>query len=93
MRARKPWRFLRFRVFGWNVRFTHGLLAKNARGPEVGGRNCRAKHKCTAARETVATRVRAASRPTAAPLLLPKRGATFGPLADAAASEANFPGL
>jgi len=27
MRVRKPWVFLRFRLLGWNVRFTHGLLA------------------------------------------------------------------
>jgi hypothetical protein len=27
MRLRKPCVFLRFRVLGWNVRFTHGLLA------------------------------------------------------------------
>lgn len=38
MRDRNPWRFLRLRVLGWNVRFTHGLLAKEApAGPEVRG--------------------------------------------------------
>jgi len=28
IRDRKPWRFFRFRLLGWNVRFTHGLLTK-----------------------------------------------------------------
>jgi hypothetical protein len=45
IRDRNPWRFLRRRVLGWNVRFTHGLLARNRpRGPEVRGRSSRANN-------------------------------------------------
>ena len=36
MRRRNPWVFLRLRVFGWNVLFTHGLLGADR--PEVGDR-------------------------------------------------------
>jgi hypothetical protein len=35
IRIRKPWVFLRFRLFGWNVLFTHGLLG--APGAEAWG--------------------------------------------------------
>jgi hypothetical protein len=36
---------LRFRLFGWNVRFTHGLLAKDRpRDPRSGAANSRANH-------------------------------------------------
>src|SRR2546421_4878327 len=30
MRWRNPWRLARFRLLGWYVRFTHGLLGKRA---------------------------------------------------------------
>lgn len=36
MRSRKPCFFLRFRLFGWKVLFTHGLLGRpcHTRGPK-----------------------------------------------------------
>lgn len=40
IRARKPCFFLRFRVLGWNVRFTHGLLERTRdAGPPPRGRS------------------------------------------------------
>ena len=35
IRRRNPWVFFRFRLFGWNVLFTHGLLERP--GPREGG--------------------------------------------------------
>ena len=37
MRRRKPCFFFRFRLFGWNVLFTHGLLEARAEGMGPGG--------------------------------------------------------
>jgi hypothetical protein len=36
IRSRKPCFFLRFRLFGWYVRFTHGLLERPGRGGAAG---------------------------------------------------------
>jgi hypothetical protein len=36
IRSRKPCFFLRLRLFGWNVRFTHGLLGRPGRGRALG---------------------------------------------------------
>jgi hypothetical protein len=36
IRRRKPCFFLRFRLFGWYVRFTHGLLERPGRGGATG---------------------------------------------------------
>ena len=64
IRDRNPCSFLRFRLFGWKVRFTHGLLEKGRpRDPRSGAANeSGGPHECTATRETVAQRGRRATR-------------------------------
>ena len=77
IRRRKPCFFLRFRLFGWKVRFTHGLLEEGNRPQRLERRRSRTRRGGAERRElrvgaaSIATRSQ--NGPVRGPLLQPAR--------------------